>query len=164
MLADAVTDRVPFRWVGGFDSIYGNSPTFVQGVRQPRQVVCTGYFVRCSCLDKKSPQELIPPEQRRPKPSRGRPYTQPLVIGTSQQVVDVIAALPSDAWRRITVAEGSQGPRVYDYAEMWVWIQRKRDYPVPVERLLVRTIAGPGARAKVSPFECASGRAVEKGI
>ena len=32
MLADAVTERVPFRWVGG-DSIYGNSPTFVQGAR-----------------------------------------------------------------------------------------------------------------------------------
>ena len=31
MLADAVTERVPFRWVGG-DSIYGNSPTFAQGV------------------------------------------------------------------------------------------------------------------------------------
>ena len=30
MLADAVSEQVPFRWVGG-DSIYGNSPTFVQG-------------------------------------------------------------------------------------------------------------------------------------
>ena len=33
MVANAVNDRVPFRWVGG-DSIYGTSPTFVQGVRQ----------------------------------------------------------------------------------------------------------------------------------
>ena len=30
MVAGAVSERIPFRWVGG-DSIYGNSPTFVQG-------------------------------------------------------------------------------------------------------------------------------------
>jgi SRSO17 transposase len=33
MLTIAVNDGVPFRWVGG-DSVYGDSPTFVQGVRQ----------------------------------------------------------------------------------------------------------------------------------
>ena len=96
MLADAVTERVPFRWVGG-DSIYGNSPTFVQGVRQ----LGKWYVLDTSSeahVWTEEPQ-VIPPEQR-PKPSRGRPYTQPLVIGTSQQVVDVIATLPSDAWRR----------------------------------------------------------------
>jgi SRSO17 transposase len=137
MLADAVTDRVPFRWVGG-DSIYGNSPTFVQGVRQLGK-----WYVLDTSSDAhvwtEEPQ-VIPPEQR-PKPSRGRPCTQPLVIGTSQQVVDVIAALPSDAWRRITVAEGSQGPRVYDYAEMWVWFSEE-GLPGPRERLLVRRSLG----------------------
>ncbi|QDV34391.1 IS701 family transposase [Tautonia plasticadhaerens] len=33
MAADAVAEGVPFRWVGG-DGVYGDSPTFVQGVRQ----------------------------------------------------------------------------------------------------------------------------------
>ena len=137
MLADAVTERVPFRWVGG-DSIYGNSPTFVQGVRQ----LGKWYVLDTSSeahVWTEEPQ-VIPPEQR-PKPSRGRPYTQPLVIGTSQQVVDVIATLPSDAWRRITVAEGSQGPRVYEYAEMWVWFSEE-GLPGPRERLLVRRSLG----------------------
>jgi hypothetical protein len=90
MLADAVTERVPFRWVGG-NSTYGNSPTFVQGVRQLGK-----WYVLDTSSDAhvwtEEPQ-VIPPEQRL-KPSRGRPYTQPLVIGTSQQVVDVIATLP----------------------------------------------------------------------
>ena len=137
MLADAVTERVPFRWVGG-DSIYGNSPTFVQGVRQ----LGKWYVLDTSSeahVWTEEPQ-VIPPE-RRPKPSRGRPYTQPLVIGTSQQVVDVIATLPSDAWRRITVAEGSQGPRVYEYAEMCVWFSEE-GLPGPRERLLVRRSLG----------------------
>ena len=54
MSVDAVTDRVPFRWVGG-DSIYGNSPTFVQGVRQLGKWYALD-TVRCSCLDRKSPR------------------------------------------------------------------------------------------------------------
>jgi SRSO17 transposase len=137
MLADAVTERVPFRWVGG-DSIYGNSPTFVQGVRQ----LDKWYVLDTSSeahVWTEEPQ-VIRPEQR-PKPSRGRLCTQPLVIGTSQQVVDVIATLPSDAWRRITVAEGSQGPRVYEYAETWVWFSEE-GLPGPRERLLVRRSLG----------------------
>jgi SRSO17 transposase len=137
MLADAVTARVPFRWVGG-DSIYGNSPTFVQGVRQ----LGKWYVLDTSSEAYVWTEEprVIPPEQR-PKPSRGRPHARPLVLGTSQQVVDVIAALPSDAWRRITVAEGSQGPRVYEYAEMWVWFSEE-GLPGPRERLLVRRSLG----------------------
>jgi SRSO17 transposase len=137
MLADAVTERTPFRWVGG-DSIYGNSPTFVQGTRE---------LGKCYVLDISSEAyvwteepQVIPAEQR-PKPSRGRSSTQPLVIGTLQQVDDVIAALPPDAWRRITVAEGSQGPRVYEYTEMWVWFNEE-GLPAPRERLLVRRSLG----------------------
>ena len=37
---------------------------------------------------------------------------------------EVVAALPATAWQRLTVAEGSQGPRVYEYAEVWVWFSR----------------------------------------
>jgi SRSO17 transposase len=137
MLADAVTERVPFRWVGG-DSIYGNSPTFAQGARE----LGKWYVLDISSEAYVWTEEprVIPAEQR-PKPSRGRSSTQPLVIGTSQQVDDVIAALPSDAWRRITVAEGSQGPRVYEYTETWVWFSEE-GLPGPRERLLVRRSLG----------------------
>ena len=137
MLADAVTERAPFRWVGG-DSIYGNSPTFVQGVRE----LGKWYVLDISSEAHVWTEEprVIPAEQR-PKPSRGRSSTQPLVIGTSQQVDEVIAALPSGAWRRITVAEGSQGPRVYEYTETWVWFSEE-GLPGPRERLLVRRSLG----------------------
>jgi SRSO17 transposase len=137
MLADAVTERAPFRWVGG-DSIYGNSPTFVQGTRE----LGKWYVLDISSEAYVWAEEprVIPAEQR-PKPSRGRSSTQPLVIGTSQQVDEVIAALPSDAWRRIMVAEGSQGPRVYEYTETWVWFSEE-GLPGPRERLLVRRSLG----------------------
>jgi SRSO17 transposase len=137
MLAAAVAEGVPFRWVGG-DSVYGDSPTFVQGVRQLGKwyVVDTSADARVWAEE----PEVIPAEQR-PKPRRGRPPTQPLVVGAAKRVDEVIAALPAQAWRRVVVAEGSQGPRVYEYAEVWVWFSEE-GLPGPRERLLVRRSIG----------------------
>jgi SRSO17 transposase len=137
MVANVVGERVPFRWVGG-DSIYGNSPSFAQGVRD----LGKWYVLDVSCDNHvwiEEPQ-VIPPEQR-PKLSRGRPCTQPLVVGESQPVSEVIAALPAKAWHRIKVAEGSQGPRVYEYTEIWVWFSEE-GLPGPRERLLARRSLG----------------------
>jgi SRSO17 transposase len=137
MVANAVGEHVPMRWVGG-DSIYGNSPSFVQGLRDLGK-----WYVLDVSSDAyvwtEEPQ-VIPPEQR-PKLKRGRSHTQPLVVGDSQPVSEAIAALPAKAWRRITVAEGSQGPRVYEYAEVWVWFSEE-GLPGPRERLLARRSLG----------------------
>ena len=35
-------------------------------------------------------------------------------------------ALPADAWREITIAEGSQGPRVYRFSAQRVRVTRRR--------------------------------------
>ena len=137
MVANAIGEQMPFRWVGG-DSIYGNSPSFVQGIRDLGK-----WYVLDVTSDTyvwTEEPKVIPPEQR-PKLSRGRPHTQPLVVGESQPVAEVIAALPAKAWRRITVAEGSQGPRVYEYAEVPVWFSEE-GLPGPRERLLARRALG----------------------
>jgi SRSO17 transposase len=137
MLADAIAEGVPLRWVGG-DSVYGDSPAFVQGVRQLGK-----WYVLDSSADARiwtTEPRVIPPEDR-PKPKRGRPCTQPLVVGDAQRVDAVVASLPAAAWRRLTVAEGSQGPRVYEYAEVWVWFSEE-GLPGPRERLLVRRSLG----------------------
>ncbi len=137
MVAAAVADGVPFRWVGG-DGVYGDSPTFVQGVRELGK-----WYVLDSSADARvwtAEPRVIPPEQR-PRPKRGRPCTQPLVVGEARRVDEVVAALPANAWRRLTVAEGSQGPRVYEYAELWVWFSEE-GLPGPHERLLVRRSLG----------------------
>ena len=133
MVAGAVAEGVPFAWVGG-DSVYGDSPTFVQGVRQLGK-----WYVLDSSADARvwvQEPQVIPPE-RRPQPRGGRPCTQPLVVGEVQRVDAVVAALPAKAWRRVVVAEGSQGPRVYEYAQVWVWFSEE-GLPGPRERLLVR--------------------------
>jgi SRSO17 transposase len=137
MVSNAVGERVPFRWVGG-DSIYGNSPSFAQGVRD----LGKWYVLDVSSEARVWAEEPeVIPAEKRPRPSRGRPHTQPLVIGTSQTVSEVVAALPASAWHRITVAEGSQGPRVYEYAEIWVWFSEE-GLPGPRERLLARRSLG----------------------
>jgi SRSO17 transposase len=137
MVADAVTEGVPFRWVGG-DGVYGDSPAFVQGVR-----LLGKWYVLDSSADARvwtDEPRVIPPEER-PKPRRGPRCTQPLVVGEAKRVDEVVAALPAAAWRRLTVAEGSQGPRVYEYAEVWAWFSEE-GLPGPHERLLVRRSLG----------------------
>jgi SRSO17 transposase len=137
MVAAAAADGVPFRWVGG-DGVYGDGPAFVQGVRLPGK-----WYVLDSSADARvwtAEPQVIPPEDR-PGPKRGRPCTQPLVIGEAKRVDDVVAAPPASAWRRLTVAEGSRGPRVYEYAEVWAWFSEEGQ-PGPRERLLVRRSLG----------------------
>jgi len=57
-------------------------------------------------------------------------------------VVEAAQRLPASAWKRMTVAEGSQGPRMYDYAEMVAWFSEE-GVPAPTfERLLVRRSLG----------------------
>jgi SRSO17 transposase len=142
MVAEAVTEGIPFRWVGG-DSVYGNSPDFVQGVRQLQK-----WYVVDSSADAwvwTDEPRVIPADER---PRRGgRPCTQPIVEGESSPVDAVVAALPVNAWRRMSVGEGSQGPRLYEYAQVWVWFSEE-GMPGPKERLLVRRSRGQNAEVK----------------
>jgi SRSO17 transposase len=133
MLSNAVVEGVPFRWVGG-DSIYGNSPTFVRGVRRFGK----WYVLDTSAEARVWTEEphVIPPGKKTSQ-GRGRRHTRPLVQGEAERVADVVAALPADAWCQVTVAEGSKGPRVYEYAETRVWFSEE-GLPGPCERLLVR--------------------------
>jgi len=60
-------------------------------------------------------------------PGRGRkPKKLQLVAGepTSQNVVSVANQLPAAAWQTLTVAEGAQGPRQYQFAALRVWESR----------------------------------------
>jgi SRSO17 transposase len=157
MLGVAIQEGVPFRWVGG-DSVYGDSPTFVRGVRQLGK-----WYVVDTSADARvwtQPPRVIPAEQR-PRPKRGRPCTQPLVVGPAQRVDEVIASLPATAWRRLTVAEGSQGPRIYEYAEVRVWFSEE-GLPGPEERLLVRRSIGQEPELKYHRSNAPTEVALEK--
>jgi SRSO17 transposase len=116
MIEQATVAGIPFQWVGG-DAVYGDTLSFIQGVRMLQK----WYVLDCSCDTHvwTSKPEVIPATQR-PKPPKGRRPTQPLVVGEHRRVDAVIAGLPRTAWRGVVVGEGSKGPRVYEYAEIVV--------------------------------------------
>jgi SRSO17 transposase len=126
MIRTAVGEQVPFQWVGG-DSVYGDSPTFVQGVRELQK-----WYV----LDVSSEAHvwLRQPRVGKPGPRGGRakPKTKPI------SVAKAAAQLSPSAFKRITVADGSQGSIVYEYADMKVWFSEEGDPAEEPERLLVR--------------------------
>jgi len=133
MMRAAVEAGILFRWVGG-DSIYGDSPTFVRTARE----LGKWYVVDTSS------EARVWLEQPRLRPTGdvgrrgGRPAKQPKAIDKPITVAEAAASLSASAWRRVTVAEGSQGPRLYEYAELVVWFSEE-GYPTEEsERLLVR--------------------------
>jgi len=136
MIRTAVREEIPFQWVGG-DSVYGDSPTFVQGVRE----LGKWYVVDVSS---EAHVWLHQPEMVNPGRSggRGKPRTRPI------SVAEAVAQLSATAFRRITVSEGSQGPIVYEYAEMKVWFSEEGCPTEEAERLLVRRTLNQDAELK----------------
>ena len=56
----------------------------------------------------------------------------------TENIAEVAALLRPSAFKRITVSEGSQGPIVYEYAEMTVWFSEEGYPTAEPERFLVR--------------------------
>ena len=148
MMANAVAEGVPFRWVGG-DGVYGDSPSFVQGVR-----LLGKWYVLDSSADARAwtaEPQVIPPEER-PRPKRGRPCTQPLVVGEARRVDEVVAALPAAAWRRLTVAEG--GPGAADLrARRGLGLVQRGGPARPPRASAGAEVLGPGAGVGVPPLQ-----------
>jgi SRSO17 transposase len=125
-ISKAVHEGIPFQWVGG-DSVYGDNPKFVQGVRELNK-----WYV----LDVSSEMRvwLSQPKMGEPGPRGGaaKPKSKPI------SVTEAVSQLSPSAFRRITVSEGSQGPITYEYAQMTVWFAEEGVPTAKPERLLVR--------------------------
>jgi SRSO17 transposase len=135
MVAAAAAAGLPFRWVAG-DSVYGDSPTFCPGVRALQK-----WYVLDSSADARvwtAEPRVIPPGR---KPARGRATARPEVPTKPARVDEAVAGLPAPAWRRVTVAAGSQGPLIYEYAAVRVWFSEE-GLPSGPGRLLVRRSLG----------------------
>jgi SRSO17 transposase len=155
MVQQAVGRGLPFRWVTA-DSVYGDSPTFVQGVRGLGK-----WYVADTSADARvwlTEPAVIPAGTKGP---RGRATTQPRVAAKPERVDAAVARLPAKAWKRMVVAEGSQGPRIYEYACLWVWFSEE-GLPSERERLLVRRSLGQQAEVKYHRSNAAAEVALEK--
>ncbi|HET6385392.1 MAG TPA: IS701 family transposase, partial [Armatimonadota bacterium] len=97
------------QWVTG-DDAYGQCPAFRDGVR-----ILGLKFV----LDVPSTTPVWPLEPIMEQPvssGKGRPKEPQPLEGQRKEIRERAASLPEEAWQRITVAEGEQGPRIYCFA------------------------------------------------
>ena len=93
-------------WVAG-DDAFGMSPSFREG-RRPWGCVASWTFRRALRCGLRSPSGPV-----RPTRAGGAPRKPRLKGGQRRTMGERAAAIPEAAWREITVAEGSQGPRRY---------------------------------------------------
>jgi SRSO17 transposase len=133
MLVHAWEQGVPMRWVTG-DEVYGDSPR----LRETIQAHGRFYVLAVSANTRvwtERPQVEEPVEQ-----TGGRPQLAPrLAPGapTARMVSEVVASLPSHAWKRLAVMEGEKGPIQYQWARTRVVESRDR-LPGPDVWLLAR--------------------------
>jgi SRSO17 transposase len=134
MLEHAWELGVPMQWVTG-DSVYGESTPLRQATRARRQVVCAGGDLPHAGLAGAATRLLAPAEQTGGRPRRkvrlapGAPK--------AQTVADVIAELPRQRWRRLSVGLGAKGARIYDWTCLRV-SESRDDLPGPEVWLLAR--------------------------
>jgi SRSO17 transposase len=112
MLQHAWAQGVPMRWVTG-DEVYGDAPELRASISAAG---------RWSVLGVRSPTPvwLERPGGVEPGPGgSGRPRTKARLgegAAAAMPVIAVVAAWSEARWQRLTVSEGSQGPRTYDWA------------------------------------------------
>jgi SRSO17 transposase len=109
MIERAVTAGVPFGWVAG-DEVYGGNP----GLRGWLETEQIGYVLAVACDQAIS------------------------VPAGSRRAGELAALVPRAAWQRLSCAEGSKGPRAYDWA--------LADTAPADHRLLIRRSLSPGEK------------------
>ena len=96
-------------WVAG-DDAFGMSPSFREGLAALGMLYV---------LDVPAGFTVWPLEPERTSPAyqgRGAPRKPSLVPGQRRTMAERSDELPAEAWREITVAEGSQCPRSYEFS------------------------------------------------
>jgi SRSO17 transposase len=121
MFARAVKAGVPFRWAAG-DEVYGASPELREWLEEQKK----GYVLAVACS---------------------------AVIQTkagAKRADELAALVPEGAWQRISCADGSKGPRLYD----WALIGTDRDD----RHLMVRRSLQPGEKGglELAYYRCYS--------
>jgi SRSO17 transposase len=110
MLERAVAAGVPFAWVAA-DEVYGQNP----GLREWLEDREIGYVMAVPC------SEMM------------------IAAGRKRRADELAALVPADAWQQLSCADGSKGPRLYD----WALIETvSRDHRLLVRRSLHRNEKG----------------------
>lgn len=168
MLEHAWVQGVPIRWVTG-DEVYGDAPELRASIRAAGRWYVLG-------VRSHTPVWLERPGVEQPGPGgSGRPRTKARLVegaAAALPLIAVVAAWSEPRWQRLTVSEGSQGPRTYDWAyqrviesrdalpaeEVWLIARRSLSDPTniayylshaPLETTLERLAQVAAARATI---------------
>jgi hypothetical protein len=125
MIERAVAARVPFSWVAG-DEVYGGNPK-LRGWLEEQEIP---YVMAVACSE---------------------------IISTAaggMRADELAARIPPGGWQRLSCADGSKGPRLYDWALIGT--------DSPRHHLLVRRSLAPGEKGtlELAFFRCWSPRPV----
>ena len=107
------------QWVAG-DAAFGMSPTLRDGL------TAAGVQYVLDVRPDMTVWPLEPTWTKPPYPGNGRPGKPRPLREERQTMVQRSLALPKEAWREITIAAGSQGPRPYRYSAQRVRATKRR--------------------------------------
>lgn len=133
MLEHAWARGVPMRWVTG-DEIYGDGTRFRDRIAQAGKRYVLAVSANTPVWRERQPVVASF------KGQRGRPRKKPRLANgaTAWEPVSArVAALPSQAWRRLAVGQGEKGPRIYDWARVRIF-EKRGAVPGPEGWLLAR--------------------------
>ena len=122
-----------FQWVAA-DALYGDAPAFRDGIA----ALGKWYFTEIRSTSQvwlQRPEVHVPPWKgrgRRPTRLRLRQPTDRAVT-----VQRLVAAIPTSAWSRATIQEGSKGPIICDFAFLRV-VESREGLPGPDLWLVIR--------------------------
>src|SRR6266568_5447080 len=133
MLVRAWEHGVPMRWVTG-DEVYGDSPRLRETIQEHGRFYVLAVSANTRVWTERPAVEE--PEQQ----TGGRPRLAPRVAKgapKARMVSEVIASLPTSAWKRLAVVEGEKGLITYHWARVGV-VESRDQLPGPDVWLLAR--------------------------
>lgn len=129
MLEHEWEQGVPMRWVTG-DEVYGDSPRLRETIQAHGRFYVLAVSANTQVWTER-PQVEEPQEH-----SGGQPRLAP-GAPTARMVSEVVASLPTHAWKRLAVLEGEKGPIQYHWARTRV-VESRDGLPGPYVWLLAR--------------------------